>query len=208
MSRSSSGPGRVGHARDHVVDGGLPASGVELPRHADRVGVHPGAQQVEPPQAPRDRLGGPVRPGLGDHLDALGVGEVEHPLGDLVVAGGPGTAHQQLGRAVGRLGEQHRVVAGVEPAEEAVARRERAVVRALGHAPTVAGIGRAGPGNGGSQRPAPPSRCGAGAVSVEVGARNRSEIARVTPCWRLVGIERVPDSRCCRSSTKNRTWVR
>ena len=59
---------------------------------------------------------------------------MEHPLGDLAVTGVAGTAHEQVGGTVGRLGDAQRVeVVGLEALEEPVARRQRAVVGALGH---------------------------------------------------------------------------
>ena len=81
------GPGRVGHAGDRRRDLGVGPAGVELVRHADRVGVHPLAQQVEPPQAAGQRVGGRARPQLGDGLDALGLGEVEQPFADGLLVG-------------------------------------------------------------------------------------------------------------------------
>ena len=76
------GTGRVGDAGDRRRHLGVCPAGLELARHADRVGVHPLPQQVEPPQAPGERVGRRARPQLGDRLDALGLGEVQQPLAD------------------------------------------------------------------------------------------------------------------------------
>ena len=169
------GPRRVGHARDHVVDGGVTASGVELARDTDRVGVHPGAQQVEPPQAARDRLGGPVRPRPGRSPRCprcrRGGAPARRP------ASSPDARAPRTSSSAARSAASaswHRVVPRVEPAEEAVARRERAVVRALGHAlhGSRAGIGpEQNPGvlaESAASATTPPSPCGSG-------ARGRSE---------------------------------
>ena len=80
LSSRSRRLGDAGHHPRHLR--AVPA-GLELPRDAHRVGVDPGAQQVEPPQAAGERVGRRAGPDLGDRLDALGVREMEQPVGHL-----------------------------------------------------------------------------------------------------------------------------
>ena len=79
------GTGRVGDAGDDPRHRRRGPARLELPRDGDGVGVHPRAEQEQPPQAPGERVARGGRPDLGDGLDALGVGEVQQPVGDLAV---------------------------------------------------------------------------------------------------------------------------
>ena len=112
------GAGRVGDAGDDPGDLGAALPGLELaPRRATRVGVHPRAQQEQPPQAAGQRVGGRARPDLGERLEALGLGEVHEPLGQpgrrdsraprtsSVAARSAGLAHQ---RRVGAADDRRR----------------------------------------------------------------------------------------------------
>ena len=98
------GPGRVDDAGEHLVHGCVRLAGRELPGRLLRLAVDPGAQQVEAPQRAGDRVGCGVRPQVGDHAEALLVGEVQH-AGDQVRRP---RRRADRGRAGGRCGGRRR----------------------------------------------------------------------------------------------------
>ena len=117
---------------------------------------------------------------------------------------------QQAGGPVGRLGQPSRVVTARDALEEPVARRERSVVRALGHRTTVASVGQGTHANRrvgcADQRlvrrldshradVAPRARTVGPGSATRVPGRRRSPF--------LVGIEKVAELRCGRNAKKN-----
>ena len=133
IALSCSGPWRVGHPATTRATWALRRPASNSARHADRVGVHPRAQEVEPPQAAGQGVRGRPRPHLGDRLDALGVGQVQEPVGDPESPESRAPDQQHRG-AVGRLADQRRV----GPAQESPKNRPRGHRRwwrRLGHEP-------------------------------------------------------------------------
>ena len=93
-ARTSSGAGRLDHSGDDLGDRHVRPAAVELDGGGLRVGVHPAAEQVEPPQRAGQRVGRGAGPQLGERLESLGVGQVDHPLDEGLVGLVAGAAHE------------------------------------------------------------------------------------------------------------------
>ena len=85
--RSSSGPGGSATPAITRATWAVGAPGFVLPRGEHRGAVHPGPDDVEPPQAAGQRVRGRAGPDVGERLESLVVREVHEALGHRVVLG-------------------------------------------------------------------------------------------------------------------------
>ena len=116
--------GRDGHTADHFGNGRMKPAVVELSGSSLWIGVDPGAKQVQTPQGSGQRIRRGTGPELSQGLDALGLGQVNHAMAKIGV-GSVGSAHQNGGRAIGRLREQGRIDSALDLAEQPGAWQQR-----------------------------------------------------------------------------------